>query len=166
MNLRILLRRRLAAISESGLLVEQSRIAYNNAEQTWRTAYTATGQNSEIYRLRKAIKEIEIQAREQADELAMANKDRGALLSFAVHGANIRNRFLDGMKPKPERNEAITKLGNASAHQGSAIADALLYTSGGFKVRLDPTNFESVYGYSPNYVLQSKGNLKFIRMLD
>jgi hypothetical protein len=172
-SLRKLLRSRSAAISESELLVEQLRNACKNAEQAWRSAYTeslriseAETKNSEIQQLHKAVKDFEIQVKEQKEELAVLKRDREIHMPLAVHGTNIRSRFLEKLKRKSEREDAIIERGNATAHQGSAIADALLYDSKCLKPRTDTGHFESVYGFSPHTVLKNKSHSGMLEMVD
>jgi hypothetical protein len=180
-----LLRSRLEAISALGLRFQQQESTLKDAEQTWRSAYTAslrsyeaTDQDFEVHRLRERIKDFEIQAKEQTDEIAAlkANlketteksvKSGEIYKSFAFHGANIRHRFLENLKPKGQRDEVVLKLGNISAHQGSAIADAYLYQAKNSKAsRTDPRHFISVYGFSPDTVLSLKNHSKIIAMID
>lgn len=163
-------------ISEQNSLerqLEQLTVNCTQAEQDRRSVYEQssveseiTDKNFKVVQLRAANEKQEKVIKNQIDNIAKLKVEMDTHLPLIVHGSNIRNRVLEGLRLKENQEKAVLELSNASAHQGSAVSEALLYSPDCPNKRTDVDHYKQVYGFPPAVVLRNQNFQNVMQMLD
>ncbi|KAL2074865.1 hypothetical protein VTL71DRAFT_8644 [Oculimacula yallundae] len=95
------------------------------------------------------------------ERLATREHLHGPILAI---GYSIRNRYLENSAYKTRNKEKILG-GNQAAHDGNALADALLYHPSTPNHRTDVATYANIYGLPPHTVWNLRDCKPFLRMV-
>ncbi|KAH7360881.1 hypothetical protein BKA65DRAFT_194410 [Rhexocercosporidium sp. MPI-PUGE-AT-0058] len=76
----------------------------------------------------------------------------------------IRNRYMEN-SIYPKRNKGKVLIGNEAAHNGDALADAILYHPSIFNRRVDMPTYANIYGLHPRQVWDLSDCKQFLQLI-